>query len=218
MSGDDWAGPWIADRLRKHTHVQTAEALSAHTIQVIRKKLSPVTLGAIARDRVTGDVVSTLFVDTPQIGFVVNAVKRAIIEGEAFAVAKTHNAGIGAYSDLLRALSMPDVSGYVNPKIQWIERGMQQHTRIKEFLRLDDSRYLITRRERAPVIVMFLEEYEISADAVRTAISRYGSFDAIVKTNPNGSITTQAYSAAQSAGRKILTWRDFLAELNHQWS
>jgi hypothetical protein len=174
-------------------------------------------VGAIAKERVTGDVVRALFVEIPWISFVVNATKEAIIEGQAFDVAKTYNAGIGGFGDLLRALNMPDVSKYINPKTKWIERGMAQHTRVKGFQKLDDSRYLIIRHERRAVIVMFLDEYELSADAVRTAISRYGSFDAIDKTDPNGSITTQARSAAQSTGRKILTWGEFLGELNRQW-
>ena len=109
-------------------------------------------------------------------------------------------------------------SSYIDRETLFRERGLNQHDRVKDFVRLDDNRYIISRHELPDVTVIFLYDYELSADAVRTAISECGSFQAIIKMNRNGSISTHAHQAATHTGRRILGWGEFLGELNRKWT
>ena len=59
-----------------------------------------------------------------------------------------------------------------------------------------------------------LNEYELTADHIRTARDRYGSFDVVVNTNPNGSVTSAAAEAAKSMGVEILKWGPFFGRIN----
>jgi hypothetical protein len=61
---------------------------------------------------------------------------------------------------------------------------------------------------------LLLNEYELSADHVRTARDRYGTFNAILKTN--GRITEAAIAAANSMGATIYMWGQLLGRLNRK--
>jgi len=63
---------------------------------------------------------------------------------------------------------------------------------------------------------LLLNEYELSADHVRTAWDRYGTFNAILKTNPNGRITEAAIAAANSMGATIYMWGQLLGRQNRK--
>lgn len=220
MSEDDeWTGGWVAEKIKTHNAVQSVEVISHHAIRVVRKNGTTVVVGTIARERVTKDTIQPLLDAHPGMCFIVNVPKTGVFDGSSLRYAKGRNAGLGALGDLLRALGMTNVAAHVNPKTQWVEQGLTQHSRVTSFERLDDNRYLIRRRDRADVTVVFLNEYEMSAAAVRSAIANYSLFNAIVKTNPNGSVSDQAHDAAKAAGRRIISkWGEFLGELNREWT
>lgn len=58
------------------------------------------------------------------------------------------------------------------------------------------------------------EEYELTADALRTARDRYGNFFLAVVTNPNGRTTRSAEEAAENMEVQILKWGPFFGHLN----
>jgi hypothetical protein len=59
-----------------------------------------------------------------------------------------------------------------------------------------------------------LNEYELTADHVRTAKSQYGIFDTVLLNDPNGKPTSSALQVAENMGIEILKWREFLGRLN----
>jgi hypothetical protein len=83
---------------------------------------------------------------------------------------------------------------------------------------VDDRRLVVQRRKGLdPVTVLILNDYELTADHVRNGIERYGAFEAIVRSNPNGRTTDAAYQAAADSGIKIFTWGEFFGQLNRKW-
>jgi hypothetical protein len=58
----------------------------------------------------------------------------------------------------------------------------------------------------------------LSIEAIRTTLDGFKKFDAILKSNPNGRISTSAYEVADSRKIKVLWWRELLGELNKKWS
>ena len=64
------------------------------------------------------------------------------------------------------------------------------------------------------VVVVLANEYELTADHVRTARDRYGPFTDILITNPNGEPTSSSMQAAESMGAHVFKWGAFLSRLN----
>lgn len=220
MSQDDkWTGSWVAKKIESHEAVASVEVIHSNGIRVVRKNSPIVIVGTISQERVTKDSIRPLLEALPNACFIATVSKSSVLEGSALRYAKGHGVALGGFGDLLRALNMSDMAAYINPKTQWIELALAQHTRVSSFERLDDYRYLIHRRDRDDVTVLFLDVYELSAAAVRSAFASYESFDVIVKTNPNGSVSEHAHAAAKAAGKRIVSeWRTFLGDLNRKWT
>ena len=81
-----------------------------------------------------------------------------------------------------------------------MERGLRQHTRVRILERVHDRKYIIGRYGLDDVVVVLANEYELTADHIRTARDRYGPFTDILITNSNGDPTSSAIKSCQIAG------------------
>lgn len=62
--------------------------------------------------------------------------------------------------------------------------------------------------------MVFLNEYDLGAEAIRHACAEYGEFDIVVASNPNGEITDSALGVARQLGCEIHKWGPFLSRLH----
>jgi hypothetical protein len=217
MSRDDgWSAAWIAERLTVQKEVTSVSTLSQHLIQVHRTR-DIVLVGTIGVLQVRLADVQWALSQQSGIKFVANVPAKATFAGDAINYVKKHGAALGGFGDLRRALTLRNPASYIDRETAFRERGLEQHDRVEAFHRLDDNRYTIERNGLPPITVVFLYDYDLSADAVRTAISGCGPFQAVIKMNPNGQISTHAHQAAMHAGIRILKWGEFLGELNRTW-
>jgi len=155
----------------------------------------------------------------PNARFVLNIPKSARSTGDAYDVAKQLGISFGGLGDAMRALREEDPGDYVYPQTTFVERIFRQHSKIKGFERLDDSRYQLDRYGLPSVVVFVSEEYEVTAESVRLAIERYGEFDAFVTSNPHAlEISPEALSAGEEAGRKVYRWREFMSAVRKPWN
>ena len=95
------------------------------------------------------------------------------------------------------------MSRYISRDLTFVEQSLPQHDRVESIERLADRQYLVNRHDLPAVTVVFLHEYDLTVDHVRTAKSRYGSFNAIVITNPNGNATADAERLAKTLGFRV---------------
>jgi len=58
------------------------------------------------------------------------------------------------------------------------------------------------------------QAYNLSAEDVRNARTRFGQFDVLVKSTSYGSITAQAEEAANSMGAQTLTFGELMRRLS----
>ncbi len=63
--------------------------------------------------------------------------------------------------------------------------------------------------------VLALNEYDLTADAVRTGIDSHGKCSIILTSNPNCRPSGESIRAADSAGAKVLSWGELLCALNY---
>jgi hypothetical protein len=164
-----WTGLWLARKLEKHDEVRKVSMLSDQHLKISRKKYRVVIVGATSATRLGVDEFRQV-ADANSVSFVVNISKESWVPGETLALAEQRDIAIGGLGDIQRALKLPNVASYTNPEITFIERGLRQHSRVKSFQRLDDRRYRIVRHALDDVLVVFLNEYELTADHVRMTL------------------------------------------------
>ena len=213
-TNNDWAGPWVAARLREEKTVAKVDVLSPSLVAISRTNNPPVVVAAIAAPHIDEDALLRLYGQEPAPGFVVNVSRESALASSAFHLSMARGIPVGGMGDLKRALSLTDISKYVNPELEFVERGMRQHTRVDTFERLDERRYRVFRKGLPPFVVILINEYDLTADHVRNARDRYGDFDRILVTNPNGRITASAQDVVESLGVIAGHWRDFMRDLH----
>ena len=153
-----------------------------------------------------------------KVDFVLNVSREPYISAKALRFSNDNNFGIGGLGDLMRALRDHNLCNYVNPEVAFILRGLRQHTRVQNVTRMDNRRYNIERYDLPSVIIVALNDYDLTAESVRGAIDYFPKFKAILTSNPNCRRSKSSIIAASSAGIKILSWGEVLGYLNKQWT
>jgi len=213
----EWTGKWVAQKLRKNAGVEAVDLLATQVLRIVRKNHQPFLVGTIASPRVEPSTIDHLLNGLFLIEIIANIPPESFWTGDAIAFASRHSAAFGGMGDLLSAIELPDVSRYVKKEFAFVERGLHQHRKVSDVERVHDRMYVVKRQELCDVTVVLLNEYELTADIVRTARDRYGVFTAIVLTNPSARVPTSlASQAAESMGSQIYTWREFLVRLNNR--
>ena len=163
-------------------------------------------------------VNSVAGVDLGNLDFFLNITKEAYIDGELVKLASRLNFGIGDLSDLFSALNREDISNYITQDIEYVMENLPQHTRVTNLERLDYRRFKIHRLNLPSVIILVLNDYELTADVVRSGIRKYGKFDAILSSNPNCQpLTTVCQTVVSSAGLQVFSWKELFGHLNKTW-
>lgn len=205
---------WVAENLRSEERVLGVTVLTDQIIQVSRIKHGPYVAGIISEKRVEVNCIKQLVESDLCVEIIANVPKESFWTGDAIRFARSQNVSTGSLGDLYRVISEQDVRRFRSPETEFIERSMRQHDRIAQFQQIHDRLYRIERSDGlSDVTVLMLNEYDLTADHVRTARDRYGAFSLLVMTNPNGSATESAEQVAASMGVDILMWKNFLGRL-----
>ena len=205
---------WVADNLRKANGVSHVEILSDRVLRVSRKKYDPYVAGIVSAKCVEPDTIRALVKAALGVEIIANVPKKSYWTGGALRLAHNSNIATGGYGDLLRVIDVPDVRAFQPKETEFVERGLRQHDRISCIDRVHDRLYRISRQGLPDLTAVMLNEYELTADHLRTARDRYGQFSVAVITNPNGRPTSSACEVAQTMSVEILKWGPFLARIN----
>jgi hypothetical protein len=216
--GDGWSANWVADKIVKHDRVKSVVVVSPNELHIERKTGGSISVATMSARNVDEEAVAALLMDRKDIDFVVNIPRDAYVLGNTFALAAERNFGFGGLGDLYVALASESPRNYVNKEFEFVVRSLRQHTAVSQVTRLDDRRVLIQRKDLKPVTVLILNDYELTAEHVRNGIERYGNFEAIVRSNPNGRVTTAATGAADESGIRIFNWKEFFGQLRQEWN
>lgn len=205
---------WVAGNLRNAEGVSKVEVLADQVLRVSRIKYDPFVAGIVSAKCVEVDTIRPLVNDKPGVEIITNVPKESYWTGEALRLAHDNNIATGCYGDLFRVIDLQDVRSFKPKEIEFVERCLRQHNRVSSFERVHDRLYRISRHGLPDLTVAMLNEYELTADHLRTARDRYGKFSVAVITNPNGRATNSAAEAAQTMGVQVLTFRAFLRRLS----
>lgn len=205
---------WVASNLREAEGVSNIEVLADQVLRVSRTKYGPYVAGIVSATRVEALTILGIIESGFDVEIIVNVPSESFWTGAALNLASSNHIAAGAYGDLFRVIRSPDVRTFVPSEIEFVERGLRQHSRISSFERVHDRLYRLERDGLPDLTVAILNEYELTADHLRTACDRYGKFSVAVITNPNGNPTSSAEGVAQDLGIEILNWRPFFSRLH----
>ncbi|MCD9526948.1 hypothetical protein [Photobacterium carnosum] len=206
---------WCLEKLNNHDKVKSVEEVGDNLLKVINDKDDEFIIFTKSEDRST--IESVAGVDVERLDFLLNIKKDAYVDGQLLQLASSAQFGIGGLSDIFSAFNDRNISCYISSEMYFIIRGLVQHTKVINFERLDNRRFRIDRVGLDSVVILALNDYDFTADSVRSGIEKYGSFEAILTSNPNCRRTGNCQMAADSAGIKILSWGELLGQLNRAW-
>lgn len=145
--------------------------------------------------------------------FVVNIPSSASWSGPAISMVHAVPAGFGSLGDLGRAARQGDLSGYRNKEFGFFERAISQHSNVRQLTRIYDAVFVADRYSGRALTIALVDAYNMSAEDVRTARAKYGTFDIALKMSSYGGITSAATQAAGSMGAEAMMFRRIMSRL-----
>ncbi|WP_417612102.1 hypothetical protein [Parasphingorhabdus sp.] len=151
------------------------------------------------------------YVTKPQI--VVNVPSKTLWSGEVISLIHAAPAAFGTLGDVRRAASTGDVPSFRNKNWDFFERGIRQHSKVREVSRIFDEVFDAKLKNGTTRRIALVEGYHVSAEDIRNARDRFGKFEIAVKKTSYGSITDAADIAAESMGAIVVTFKGLLQSL-----
>lgn len=208
---------WIIERLNENNKIKSTKIDNENVLHINRVDGPSLRLVNSSLELFTYNDIKPL-ADQANVDFILHTFKEPYITGDVFEYLDIKRKVLGGYGDLFRVLNQDFNYPYLPPEVKFIKRGLEQHTKVRNVRRLDDRRYEITRHGLETVIIVALNDYDLGTESIRSAIDKYRTFDAVLKSNPNGRITTSALELSDSREIKVFKWGELLGKLNHKWN
>lgn len=212
---DSWSAAWACDKLISHSDIAAAAACGTNKIELsVRQLTRPVLIATMSVDVVRSMDLQEVC-QTDDIEFAMNIKKDALYDGSAIRFSESAPIGLGGLGDLYSAANAKEFRRYLPKETRFILRGLRQHTAVSDIRRLNNRLYRVERMSREPMLVLALNDYDLTADAVRDGIDRFGECDVILTSNPNCRPSGESLSAAKYCGVRVLKWGQLMGAINH---
>lgn len=208
----DWSARWCADKL-KHEKVSMIRVLDDNLIEIEIEETGRVLIATMALKSISlANLPSSAL--RQDVEFILNIPKDPFFQGDLINFADRVPVGLGGVSDLMRAINKKDLRNYKAQEREFLLRILSMHDSVASVEMLNNATYVIHRNSMAPYKILALNEYDVTADVVRTGLQRFGHSRTIFASNPNGRVTPEGRQAAKDAGSRIVDLRQLLGALN----
>lgn len=208
---------WILEKLEDDKSIASKEIVSDSLLRIKRKEGKSITITKTQLSNINLNDVQSILANQ-DADFILHTVKDPWIFGGAFEFLNRKRKVIGGFGDLFRVLGQDHNYPYLPSQVKFIVRGLEQHTKVSNVKRLDNKRYEIERYGLETVIIIAIDDYDIGVESIRSAVNDFDKFDAVLKSNPNGTITSSAVTLADSRELKVYKWGELLGILNKKWT
>jgi hypothetical protein len=203
---------WVIDKIKDHGNVDSI-SFDNGAILIQRVDGEEIQVATFAEEKLLASDIQNI---APKTDFVLNVPADAYASGEVLSSLNSRKILYGGMGDLKRVLSQKRNWPYTHPDVKFILRGIGQHSMVKNIERIDTRRYKIERRNMPTVVILALDDYDLSIESVRNGKDVYKSFDIILASNPYARVSSSASVLAKSLDIKILSFGDLLRELNNK--
>lgn len=208
------ATEWVENKIKEDNDVKILGRTAENLLIVEGKQGHTFYVAVIGNKGIVKDKdVLPLFEFENKPDLVVNLPSNVLWDGAAIDAIHARGAAFGTYGDIYRASKTMDAGSFRNKNMEFFINGIRQHSNVRNVSYVYDSVLRAERFSGDSLTIAVIEAYNMSAEDVRNARARIGSFDIVVKSTSYGSITAQAESAAESMGAKALMYRDLLVWL-----
>ncbi|MEE4247114.1 MAG: hypothetical protein V2I33_17005 [Kangiellaceae bacterium] len=208
---------WILEKLEDDDSILSTEIVSDLLLRINRKEGESISITKSTLSNINLNAIKAILTNQ-DADFILHTIREPFINGSVFEYLNRKQKIIGGFGDLFRVLRQNKNYPYLPPQVGFIMRGLEQHTKVSNVRRLDNKRYEIERYGLETVIIIALDDYDIGIESVRSAVNDFDKFDAVLKSNPNGSITSSAVTLADSRELKVFKWGQLLGILNRKWN
>lgn len=207
---------WVADKLAGSESLEIVERTLENFLVVRWEGNYMFVVAVLGVKNVIGlSDVEPLFVGATKPQLVVNIPTSTLWSGAAIDRIHSESAAFGTYGDVSRAASNEDAGSYRDKNMGYFINAMKQHGNVSSVSYIYDKVFKADRKVGPSLVVAVTDAYNMSAEDVRDAKSRFGKFDVVVKASSYGSITNQAEAAAKSMGAQALTFGQLMGRLAH---
>lgn len=220
MSGAEWITEKI-NSLEGTTFKAVVE--SSNAVFVEREEKSSAYIGVVPTRRndsaplVKLSTVQEVHAENNNITMIIAIPREARWSGAAMSWLQDQGIAFGGVGDLLSALSYDDdLSTYRNKTIMFVDNGLRRHSRVLELEWVESRKLEVKLKNDAVITVALDDSYDITMGVARDAARVLGEFDILLKTNPNGSITSNGREDVEHLGFRTYTWGQLLGYLAKQ--
>lgn len=208
---------WLVEKLEDNENVDSTTIVSENLLTIKRTDGSNLNVTKSTLNHFSvGDIKNILSVQNAD--FILHTLKEPFVDGSVFDYLESKQIVLGGFGDLTRVVNQGHNFPYLPPDVHFIFRGLKQHTKVSSVRRLDNKRYEVERHGLETVTIIALNDYDLGVESIRAAVDEFDKFDAVLKSNPNGKITTSALELADSREIKAYKWGELMGKLNLKWN
>ncbi|MEQ1764552.1 MAG: hypothetical protein ABL984_15590 [Pyrinomonadaceae bacterium] len=196
--------------------IESVLATSGNTIHVRRASKPEVKIFTLGVDSITAAELRSLIGEDP-VDFVVNVPKDSTFDDDVIGLAQELGFGFGGLGDLARALKLDSPASYVPKQVDFILRGLRQHSAVESVERIAVNLYRLKGRHWPELTMIDLDAYELPGEAVRQALDNH-VFDFVLASNAYRGPTSAAIEVAAHAGKKLVIWKELYSNLHKPWN
>ncbi len=215
MSSDDsWTASWCCEKLISHEKIASVSPDGGNLVRLLHKEMDePVLIATMSRRVVSASELHRVYTSI-NVEFVLNLPKDALFQEDAIEMSELLGFGLGGLGDLYVAANERNFQRYIPKELRFILRGLRQHSSVKTVVRINNRMLMVRRIALEDKRVLLINDYDLTADAIRTGIEEFGKPDVVLASHPSCRISTEGKSAAASCGVQILDFGELLGMLN----
>ena len=148
---------WVISKLEENDKVESTDIDKDGLLNIHRVEGEQVRVTYSSLERFTYSDIEAL-PDLNNVDFILHTVKEPYINGDTFEYLNSKQKVLGGFSDLFRVINQGHNWPYSPSDVFFIDRGLNQHTKVSSIRRLDNKRYEISRHGLETVIIVALNE------------------------------------------------------------
>jgi hypothetical protein len=213
---------WIAAKLNSAGEFPGVEAIidSKNVVFVQRSDKPDAYIGIIpttpqnSTPVVSLDTATSIHAEKPTMSMMIAVPKGARWSGDAMSWLQFEGIAFGGVGDLLSAINYDEeISTHRNKTLAFVDDGLRRHSHVADLEWIDSKKVEIRLRNDETVIVALDNSYDITMSVARDAARILGEFDILLKTNPNGSITSNGAESVARLGFETMKWGELFGHL-----
>lgn len=210
---------WIADKINKSPGIDAS--VDGEDIVFVQRSDKPNAYIGVIPTRskdptrvVSLEEVQSVYSQKPSVEMMIVIPRGTRWSGDAMSWLQSKGIAFGGVGDLLSAISYDDdISRHRNNTFAFVDDGLRRHSRVADLQWIDSKKVKVLLRNDVTVTVALEDAYDITMTVARDAARNLGSFDVLLKTNPNGSITSDGAENVERLGFKTLKWGELFGYL-----